>query len=74
MPKVDAVPDVGLLANPECEVEVGSRKVHCRAREATPDERPRLWALMTETYPTYNKYQQSTDREIPIVVLEPVKP
>jgi hypothetical protein len=24
--------------------------------------------------PTYDRYQQSTDREIPVVVLEPIKP
>jgi hypothetical protein len=42
------------------------------ARTATADERPRLWALMTENYPGYNGYQEATDREIPIVVLEPI--
>jgi hypothetical protein len=51
-----------------CEVEVGDRRGRCRAHPATPREQPRLWALMTETYPTYNSYQAATDGEILIVV------
>lgn len=63
-----------LVANPDCEAQVGSRRVRCRARTATPKERPRLWALMTGIYAGYDTYRKSTDREIPIVVLEPIKP
>lgn len=61
-----------LLKTPECEVQVRREKARYRARTATADERPRLWALMTENYPGYNGYQKATDREIPIVVLEPI--
>lgn len=60
-----------LLKTPECEVQVGRQKVQCRARIATAAERPRLWELMTENYPGYNGYQKATDREIPLVILEP---
>jgi deazaflavin-dependent oxidoreductase (nitroreductase family) len=63
-----------LLANPECDVEVGNRRVRCRARTATARERPRLWALMNERYPFYERYQAATDRDIPVVVLEPTEP
>lgn len=61
-----------LLKTPECEVQAGREKVRCRARTATAAERPRLWALMTETYEGYNGYQKATDREIPIMILEPI--
>jgi deazaflavin-dependent oxidoreductase (nitroreductase family) len=61
-----------LLKTPECEVQVRREKARCHARTATVDERPRLWALMTENYPGYNGYQKATDREIPVVVLEPI--
>jgi deazaflavin-dependent oxidoreductase (nitroreductase family) len=61
-----------LLANPECEVQVGRQKVRRRARTATAAERPRLWALMLENYKPYKHYQESTDREIPVVILEPI--
>jgi deazaflavin-dependent oxidoreductase (nitroreductase family) len=62
-----------LLANPECEVQAGRQKVRCRARTASGEERPRLWALMLENYKNYDHYQESTDREIPVVILEPIK-
>jgi deazaflavin-dependent oxidoreductase (nitroreductase family) len=62
-----------LLANPECEVQAGRQKERCRARTATAEERPRLWALMLENYKNYNHYQESTDREIPVVILEPIE-
>jgi deazaflavin-dependent oxidoreductase (nitroreductase family) len=62
-----------LLANPECEVQAGRQKLRCRARTATAEERPRLWALMLENYKNYDHYQESTDREIPVVILEPVE-
>ena len=41
-----------------------------RARSATPEEKPELWKIMTEQWPAYDGYQQRTDREIPVVVLE----
>lgn len=61
-----------LLANPECEIQVGRQKIRCRARTATVAEKPRLWSLMLENYKGYNHYQDSTDREIPVVILEPM--
>jgi deazaflavin-dependent oxidoreductase (nitroreductase family) len=62
-----------LLQNPEAEVQAGRQKVKVRARIATPTEKPRLWALMTEHYKGFDHYQESTDREIPVVVLEPIR-
>jgi len=41
------------------------------ARIATPDERARLWPQVTATYKGYAEYQKKTDREIPLVLLEP---
>jgi hypothetical protein len=29
-----------------------------------------MWRTMVSTWPAYDEYQQKTDREIPIVVLE----
>jgi len=60
-----------LAANPEVEIQDRDVKLRARARTATAEERPRLWALMNEVYPTYAEYQTRTDREIPVVVLEP---
>ena len=38
---------------------------------ATPEERAVLWPRVTAAYKGYNGYQTRTDREIPLVLLEP---
>ena len=60
-----------LQARPECELMVGAKAVSARARDAEGDERERLWAQMAEIYPPYRDYQKATEREIPVVVLDP---
>ena len=42
-----------------------------RARVATPTERAELWPRLVELYADFDNYQSWTDREIPVVVLEP---
>jgi deazaflavin-dependent oxidoreductase (nitroreductase family) len=59
-----------LSANPEVEVQVKSDKFKARARTATADEKPALWKKMTLIWPAYDEYQQKTDRDIPVVILE----
>jgi deazaflavin-dependent oxidoreductase (nitroreductase family) len=59
-----------LRAHPETTVQVGRERRPVRARVATPPERDRLWAKALEVYPTYAAYQQRTEREIPLVVLD----
>ncbi|MGW6937155.1 nitroreductase family deazaflavin-dependent oxidoreductase [Lentzea sp. NPDC054927] len=59
--------------DPVVNVQVAADKFQARARTAGPDERDRLWKLMNEVWPDYAEYQKKTDREIPVVVLEPVK-
>ncbi len=39
---------------------------------AAGEERSRLWRLATGVWPDYDLYQEKTDREIPVVVIEPV--
>ncbi|HWY89904.1 MAG TPA: nitroreductase family deazaflavin-dependent oxidoreductase [Solirubrobacteraceae bacterium] len=60
-----------LLAHPDTTVQVGSRRRDVHARVATAEERARLWALMVRVYGGYDDYQRRTEREIPLVVLEP---
>ena len=64
---------LNLEEEPVVDVQVAAEKFQARARTAGPDERDRLWKLMNEVWPAYAEYQQKTDREIPVVVLEPVK-
>ena len=59
-----------LLAHPEVESRIGDNVRHMAARRATPEERARLWPHIVETYDGYRAYQEKTDREIPLAVLE----
>jgi deazaflavin-dependent oxidoreductase (nitroreductase family) len=61
---------LNLVANPEVEVQVGADKFKARARTATPEEKPALWAIMTALFSRYDTYQKKADREIPVVMLE----
>jgi deazaflavin-dependent oxidoreductase (nitroreductase family) len=64
---------VNLRANPDVEVAIGRQpKRPMRARIADPDERARLWPQVVAKYQGYGDYQAKTDREIPLVLLEPV--
>ena len=62
-----------ILANPDVEVQVGPAKMKARARTATGEERARLWEKSLEFWPPYADYQRKTEREIPVVVLDPVR-
>ena len=62
-----------LVAKPECEVQVATKTLSARARVAEGDERATLWQQMAKIYPPYDDYQASAkDREIPVVVLDPI--
>ncbi|MGK5518036.1 nitroreductase family deazaflavin-dependent oxidoreductase [Micromonospora sp. URMC 107] len=63
---------LNLCADPQVEVQVGAEKFRGTARTATAEERPRLWQVMTQVFPTYARYQKETEREIPVVVVERV--
>jgi F420H(2)-dependent quinone reductase len=60
-----------LRAHPDVIVQVGSKHRPVRARVATPEERDRLWPKVVQAYSGYAGYQDRTEREIPLVVLEP---
>jgi deazaflavin-dependent oxidoreductase (nitroreductase family) len=60
-----------LRANPDTTVQVGSRRVEVKARVADAKERKRLWPQVVKVYGGYESYQRNTDREIPLVILEP---
>jgi len=41
------------------------------ARVVSSEERAELWSSVTEKYTNYGGYQKKTDREIPLVYLDP---
>lgn len=60
-----------LRANPEVSAEIGSSTRRFRARTATEREREPIWSKQKEDYPGFADYESKTDRQIPVVVLEP---
>ena len=64
---------LNLAASPEATVEVGGREIRVRATEVGGEEKRRLWKRLVEMYPSYASYQQKTDREIPVILLEPIE-
>ncbi|MFI2608264.1 nitroreductase family deazaflavin-dependent oxidoreductase [Kitasatospora sp. NPDC018619] len=60
-----------LRADPQVELQDGPRRQDMTAREVTGDERAQWWKRAVAAYPSYAEYQEQTDREIPVFVLEP---
>lgn len=63
---------LNLLADPHVTLQDGAEVTDLRARTATPEERAVWWPRATAAWPAYDEYQNNTDREIPVVILEPV--
>ncbi len=60
-----------VVANPEVTVQDLGEVHELRARTATPEEKAALWPVANAVWPDYDKYQESTDRDIPLVICEP---
>ena len=62
-----------ILANPDVELQVGTKTMKAKARTASGAERQKLWDNAITWWPPYVDYQKKTEREIPVVVLDPVQ-
>lgn len=62
---------LNLAAHRDVEVQILAKRFRATARTASGAERAELWQQMAAIYPPYDDYQAKTDREIPVVVLEP---
>jgi deazaflavin-dependent oxidoreductase (nitroreductase family) len=60
-----------LVANPHASIEVGDKTLKVVAHVADGGTRDRLWSTQKERYPGFAEYEAKTDRQIPVVVLEP---
>ncbi|OZM82594.1 nitroreductase family deazaflavin-dependent oxidoreductase [Pseudonocardia sp. MH-G8] len=58
-------------ADPHLELQDGTEKGDFVAREVTGDEKAQWWERAVAAYPDYADYQEKTDRQIPVFVLEP---
>lgn len=60
-------------ADPHVELQDGAVKQDMVARELRGDEKAEWWERAVAAYPDYADYQNKTDRQIPVFVLEPVE-
>lgn len=61
-----------LRAHPDdVEVDVRGGRRRVRARQAGAEEAAALWPRLIETYPPFQTYRERTDRELPVMILEP---
>ncbi|GIJ30359.1 F420H(2)-dependent quinone reductase [Micromonospora qiuiae] len=63
-----------LVAEPIIELQDGTVTGEYQAREVFGDEKAVWWRRAVEAYPDYADYQRKTDRQIPVLVLEPLPP
>ncbi len=61
-----------VLADPEVTVQDGPRVIDTRVRELQGAEREEWWRRAVAAYPPYAEYQTRTERQIPVLVAEPV--
>lgn len=61
-----------IMANPDVVIQDGSRIRTMRARQASAAEKAELWPLCVASYPDFAAYQARTDRDIPLVICQPV--
>ncbi|MFM9878676.1 MAG: nitroreductase family deazaflavin-dependent oxidoreductase [Rhodoglobus sp.] len=62
-----------IVKHPHVELQDGSERRDFLAREVTGDEKAAWWQRAVAAYPPYDDYQASTERQIPVFVLEPMK-
>jgi len=62
---------INLLADPNVTLQDGPEVRDYVARVTEGDEKREWWSRATEVWPAYDEYQARTERQIPLVLLEP---
>lgn len=63
---------LNLQSHPEVKLQVGKAEFTATTETITDDpQRQRLWDEMVKIWPSYEDYQASTDRKIPVVLATP---
>jgi deazaflavin-dependent oxidoreductase (nitroreductase family) len=60
-----------VMAHPEVELTMAGRRRPMLARRASAAEKAELWPRVVAAYRGYGSYQRRTERDIPLVILEP---
>jgi deazaflavin-dependent oxidoreductase (nitroreductase family) len=61
-----------IKAHPQVELQDGAVTKDYQAREVFGDEKATWWERAVAAWPDYAKYQNKTDRQIPVFVLSPL--
>ena len=59
-------------SNPQATIQVKDKQMRVVSEVAGPEKKRELWARLLEVAPFFARYQQRTQREIPMVSLHPV--
>lgn len=62
---------LNLQANPRAKIQIGRKTIAVTARQASLEERQRLWPVITSKYSNYADYEKHITREIPVAILTP---
>ena len=62
---------LNLRDNPKVELTMNGETRPMTARVASAEEKAELWPEVTKKYKGYAQYQTRTERDIPLVILEP---
>lgn len=54
--------------------QIGTQAFRGTWREPRGEEREKVWRFMVDAFPSYAKYQASTQRQIPLVMMKAVEP
>lgn len=60
-----------LRATPQARLQDGPKLADYSVREVQGDEKARWWTIATRVWPSYDDYQDATDRVIPLFVVSP---
>ena len=63
---------LNMIASPAVTLQDGATMYAMRAREAFGEEKAAWWTRAVAAWPAYADYQAKTERQIPVVVLEPI--
>ncbi len=63
---------LNLEANSSAHIKVANNEYNVKARIVEGEEREALWNTMVDYYAPYTVYQARTERQIPVVVFEPI--
>jgi deazaflavin-dependent oxidoreductase (nitroreductase family) len=61
-----------IMANPRVDITANGVKKDYAVRQASSEEKRALWPHLLSLYPDFDEYQARTDRDIPVLICEPV--